>query len=175
MQGDLNYRIEGSRGAIEHVMAAGLPEVLESNDQARTRPQRARLGGERLAALRKRVPGLNASFSPFVRPPLQLLREREAGRVFAGFREGPLHFRPTFKFDLNSNQCAPARWRGRAPRKMPSLVPSVSGACAFPLRRYDTSRKGRVPAWTDRILFICPKDRSGHQRTGINLRTYGAR
>lgn len=68
--GDLNYRVEGSRAAIESAMRDGLFEVLESNDQ--------------------------------------LLRERDVRRVFEGFREGPLHFRPTFKFDIDSDTCAAA-------------------------------------------------------------------
>lgn len=41
---------------------------------------------------------------------------------FQGFIEGPLHFRPTYKFDHQSDT-------------------------------YDSGKKKRVPAWTDRILF----------------------
>lgn len=139
--GDLNYRVEGSRKAIEHAMQMGLYEVLESNDQ--------------------------------------LLREREAGRVFPGFREGPLHFKPTFKFDIDSDTCVDrhclspnghaAAWQHLA---VAALTLQLTPRAAT--RRYDTSKKSRVPAWTDRIMFICPKDRNGHERTGVNLRTYGA-
>lgn len=42
--------------------------------------------------------------------------------TFVGLVEGPLNFRPTYKFDKNSDV-------------------------------YDTSKKRRIPAWTDRILF----------------------
>lgn len=42
--------------------------------------------------------------------------------LFQRFREGPLNFLPTFKYDKDSNQ-------------------------------YDTSKKMRVPSWTDRVLY----------------------
>lgn len=51
----------------------------------------------------------------------QLLLEMTAGTVFKGFKEGPLKFPPTYKFDGGTND-------------------------------YDTSKKARVPSWTDRIL-----------------------
>lgn len=52
----------------------------------------------------------------------QLCTERQQGRVGQGFAEGPLSFRPSYKFDVGGDQ-------------------------------YDTGKKRRVPAWTDRILF----------------------
>ena len=55
----------------------------------------------------------------------QLNRARAAGEAFIGFREAPISFRPTYKFDKGA----------------PSPV------------AYDSSEKKRVPAWTDRILF----------------------
>ena len=55
----------------------------------------------------------------------QLGRARAAGAAFVGFREHPITFRPTYKFDKGA----------------PSPV------------AYDSSEKRRVPAWTDRILF----------------------
>jgi hypothetical protein len=55
----------------------------------------------------------------------QLTKARAAGDAFDRFEEGPVYFRPTFKFDKSS------------------------GA-------YDTSKKRRVPAWTDRVLFCRP-------------------
>ena len=48
-----------------------------------------------------------------------------AGRVFVGMREGPISFRPTYKFDKGS---------------------------ANPYA-YDSSEKRRVPAWCDRVFF----------------------
>ena len=54
--------------------------------------------------------------------------ERQKGKVFQGFKEGPLNFRPTYKFDKGKDV-------------------------------YDSSRKQRVPAWTDRILW---RSNGGH-------------
>ena len=42
------------------------------------------------------------------------------------YTEGPLHFKPTYKYDVGKNI-------------------------------YDTSSKGRIPSWTDRILYIPKK------------------
>jgi len=53
----------------------------------------------------------------------QFTREHVGGRVARGYAEGPMQFRPTYKWD-----------RG------------ASGG-------YDTGEKRRIPAWTDRILF----------------------
>jgi hypothetical protein len=47
----------------------------------------------------------------------------KAGLALPHFTEGPLNFRPTYKFDHNSDE-------------------------------YDTSKKKRLPAWTDRILYV---------------------
>jgi hypothetical protein len=55
----------------------------------------------------------------------QARREMIDGNVFHGFREGALHFSPTYKFDKGSHA----------------------------LYAYDSSEKKRVPAWTDRIFF----------------------
>jgi hypothetical protein len=52
----------------------------------------------------------------------QLTVERRLGHVFPGFYEPPLTFRPTYKLDVGT-----------------------SGT-------YDTSKKKRIPSWTDRIL-----------------------
>ena len=52
-------------------------------------------------------------------------REWAAGRVFHYLREGPIGFRPTYKFDKGD----------------PTDL------------AYDSSEKRRVPAWCDRILF----------------------
>ena len=53
----------------------------------------------------------------------QLTRERNKKRVFQGFKEGPLSFMPTYKFDVGESDV------------------------------YDTSSKARVPSWTDRIQW----------------------
>lgn len=52
----------------------------------------------------------------------QLCRELGKATVFRGFVEGPIQFKPSYKFDPFTEV-------------------------------YDTSRKGRSPAWCDRILY----------------------
>ncbi|KAM5577334.1 type I inositol polyphosphate 5-phosphatase 5 [Rosa sericea] len=57
----------------------------------------------------------------------QLNIEREAGRVFDGFREGQIYFAPTYKYSHNSD--------------------SYAGETA------KSKKKRRTPAWCDRILW----------------------
>jgi hypothetical protein len=52
----------------------------------------------------------------------QLSIARKSDGIFRGYSEGPVNFRPTYKFDKGCVQ-------------------------------YDTSRKNRIPSWTDRILY----------------------
>ena len=59
----------------------------------------------------------------------QLTRERVGGRVFAGFYEKEITFRPTYKVDVEGKG-------------------GVGGGV-----RYDTSKKRRVPGWCDRVLW----------------------
>lgn len=63
--GDLNYRINGTRRMVDHLLLKNELEVLHFNDQ--------------------------------------LLIEMKRGQVFRHFQEGPLNFRPTYKFDKNCN------------------------------------------------------------------------
>mmetsp|Transcript_6057 Transcript_6057/g.19285 ORF Transcript_6057/g.19285 Transcript_6057/m.19285 type:complete len:465 (+) Transcript_6057:46-1440(+) len=94
--GDLNYRVNGTRRAIDACLAADFHEVLWHNDQ--------------------------------------LQREMRRGAVFPGFVEGPVTFRPTYKLDAGT-------------------------------LNYDSSRKQRVPSWTDRVLY---------RPTGATLLSYVA-
>lgn len=57
----------------------------------------------------------------------QLNIEREAGRVFKGFKEGQILFAPTYKYTQNSDSYAGETVKSR--------------------------RKRRTPAWCDRILW----------------------
>jgi len=52
----------------------------------------------------------------------QLRKQKDAGKVFQGYSEGKISFKPTYKFDPGTD-------------------------------RWDTSEKGRAPAWCDRILW----------------------
>jgi hypothetical protein len=83
--GDLNYRVEGNRRAVDVLLERGMLDVMRANDQLRI--------------------------------------ERSAGRAFAGWSEGEIGFPPTYKVD-----------RGTA-------------------NTYDTSKKQRVPSWTDRVMW----------------------
>eukprot|EP01006_Ploeotia_vitrea_P022368 TRINITY_DN54770_c0_g1_i1.p2 TRINITY_DN54770_c0_g1~~TRINITY_DN54770_c0_g1_i1.p2 ORF type:complete len:269 (+),score=24.75 TRINITY_DN54770_c0_g1_i1:339-1145(+) len=56
----------------------------------------------------------------------QLTREKDKGRIFVGFSEGHIDFRPTYKYH------------------------KVNGEATDD---YDKSEKQRIPAWTDRILW----------------------
>ncbi|KAF8631620.1 hypothetical protein AX15_002362 [Amanita polypyramis BW_CC] len=53
----------------------------------------------------------------------QLRHAMDTSAAFAGYQEGPLLFRPTYRYDLGTDN-------------------------------YDTSEKARIPAWTDRILYM---------------------
>ncbi len=106
--GDLNYRVNGNRAAIDALLAP-------PGERQRAAPDWA---GEE-AHWERNLAVLLAND--------QLQRERAAGRAFAGFEEGDIAFRPTYKFD---------RVRVAAEEDA-----------------YDTSEKRRVPAYTDRVLW----------------------
>ncbi|KAA1089362.1 hypothetical protein PGT21_015447 [Puccinia graminis f. sp. tritici] len=53
----------------------------------------------------------------------QLKQQIEAGKAFHQFQEGSIEFKPTYKFDVGTNN-------------------------------FDTSEKQRIPAYTDRILYL---------------------
>ncbi|KAK2466082.1 hypothetical protein APHAL10511_001724 [Amanita phalloides] len=53
----------------------------------------------------------------------QLRQAMDTSAAFAGYQEGPLLFRPTYRYDVGTDN-------------------------------YDTSEKSRIPAWTDRILYL---------------------
>lgn len=102
--GDLNYRVEANRKAVDTLIEDGMLEVLLANDQ--------------------------------------LGREKGKGKVFQNYNEGKLTFPPTYKFD---------KWTDV----------------------YDSSSKQRVPSWTDRILYKCPKRKKGKKKIDIKLLEYG--
>lgn len=72
----------------------------------------------------------------------QLKVAMDSGLVFAGFKEGPLGFKPTYKFDhVNSD--------------MTDMDHGDNRIDEDKLDVYDTSAKRRVPSWTDRVLWAC--------------------
>jgi hypothetical protein len=66
----------------------------------------------------------------------------KAGSVFQGFLEPRIQFPPTYKFDTKKKDKLKAR-KGQVENSDTSADKAV----------YDTSKKSRIPSWTDRILF----------------------
>ncbi|GET93180.1 endonuclease/exonuclease/phosphatase, putative [Leishmania tarentolae] len=107
--GDLNYRINGTRKAIEYVIQhhSNIRSILINNDQ--------------------------------------LSLERARGKVFQGFQEGNLLFRPTYKYE-------------------------VSAGGGVTLNEYNFSHKrNRMPAYCDRILY---KKRMNSAARRVTIRLY---
>ncbi|CAC9549364.1 endonuclease/exonuclease/phosphatase [Leishmania donovani] len=107
--GDLNYRINGTRKAIEYVIQhhSNIRSILINNDQ--------------------------------------LSLERARGKVFQGFQEGNLLFRPTYKYE-------------------------VSAGGGVTLNEYNFShKKNRMPAYCDRILY---KKRMSSAARRVAIRLY---
>lgn len=65
----------------------------------------------------------------------ELLTGLRDKRIFQGFMEAPITFQPTYKFDVEKIES-----------------PSIFGFEPN-LNQYDTSKKQRIPSWTDRILY----------------------
>ncbi|KAL1518982.1 hypothetical protein AB1Y20_003251 [Prymnesium parvum] len=102
--GDMNYRIQGCRAAIDALLEP-------PNERARAAPE---WEGEEAHwdAMRAVLLGND-----------QLRQQMRLGRVFDGFQEAEIKFRPTYKFDSKQKDL------------------------------YDQSEKQRVPAYTDRVLY----------------------
>lgn len=73
--GDLNYRINAPRAVVDVLIAKSMHEVLVKNDQLSLEREK---GGEVVCG-------------------------PSSGGPFAGYREGPLNFRPTYKFDSGTD------------------------------------------------------------------------
>jgi hypothetical protein len=143
--GDLNYRINGTRKMVDELLRNDMIEVLQANDQLRI--------------------------------------EMDKQRVFQGFIEPQIMFPPTYKFDFKKSKTVKRRRRASSSevsidaesdeerpvsQKQLEVVyengqdlqeggDSKTGSLSEELKRsrsiYDTSRKQRIPSWTDRILY----------------------
>jgi hypothetical protein len=118
-------------------------DVMIANDQLSTEmthPSSVRFGSVKLQVARYREVG-------HVRSPASITL-RFISQTFQGFVEGPLHFRPTYKFDKFSDAYDSSQKQVRLlggsrvmQRGKQYLKPRLP------------SPPQRVPSWTDRILF----------------------
>ncbi|KAJ3072099.1 inositol polyphosphate 5-phosphatase [Podochytrium sp. JEL0797] len=81
----------------------------------------------------------------------QLGQEMTLGHVLNGFTEHPIHFPPTYKYNILPPwpSCFRAK-RNQVDTESEPLIPEE--------QPYDTSIKWRVPSWTDRVLFANRKE-----------------
>jgi hypothetical protein len=74
---------------------------------------------------------------------MQLIIEREAGRVFSGWNEGKICFAPTYKYTHNSDAYAGETAKSKKKRRTPawyvldrSITPTLSCFISRPRMRY---------------------------------------
>ena len=75
----------------------------------------------------------------------ELIHAQLQRQAFKGFREAPIQFNPTYKFDVKLP---------KSPKKLGHTLTVTNGN---ELLGYDTSKKMRIPSWTDRILYKSKK------------------
>ncbi|KXZ53716.1 hypothetical protein GPECTOR_6g633 [Gonium pectorale] len=151
--GDLNYRLATTNAASA---AAGGAAGSGGGAGAVSPPPGALSDAEVRAAIR------SGALEPLLAAD-QLLRERAAGRVFQGWREGRITFLPTYKFKVgtsvyNGDDAALAPGAGSAstgalqsaadPAGVAEDDASTTGSAPDPERH-----KKRTPAWCDRVLW----------------------
>ncbi|KAJ3191067.1 inositol polyphosphate 5-phosphatase [Entophlyctis luteolus] len=76
----------------------------------------------------------------------QLSREMKENQILKEFKEPPIQFLPTYKFNRRKT-CSCVKFM-KCFRKSSRKV-----HVDFEENIYDTSKKQRIPSWTDRILF----------------------
>lgn len=77
----------------------------------------------------------------------QLLKEKARGNVFAGFQEGKLAFRPTYKYEIPKETPIP-RQRVETVNSVPNPLGYQDGI---------KGKKARIPAYCDRVFFRTPQ------------------
>ena len=118
--GDLNYRIDGQKEAIERIIHnhGNLRAVLSNNDQ-----------------LLK-----------------QLRTSKDLASTFRGFREGPLTFRPTYKYEMKNSKKKDKNNNNKEKTSSPP-APPASSPLSSEMSLYDRGPKNRLPSYTDRVLY----------------------
>lgn len=145
--GDLNYRLEGMPGDdVRHLLSLHLrneygakktitQRASDSEDQTTTEASARNNDYQHSSEDEENVPSeldpasLQTTLSSLL-PHDELHQQQRAGKAFHdGWREGPIKFLPTYKYDVGS------------------------------LSVFDSSEKRRCPSWCDRILYRTRRDK----------------
>ncbi|PYH68653.1 phosphatase family protein [Aspergillus vadensis CBS 113365] len=152
--GDLNYRLEDIPGGdVRQVLARHTANDYDDRHQSQTGPKDSTPSLEATDEAQKQdtdspLPAVSdedvdphtdpASLQTTISsllPHDQLRMQQDKRKAFHdGWREGPITFLPTYKYDVGS------------------------------VARFDTSEKNRGPSWCDRILYRTRQDRMRYER-----------
>lgn len=100
-----------------------------------------------------------ANYSPVLALD-QLGQQRRLGRVFQGFHEADVTFKPTYKYDPGTDNWD-SRFGVNLLKSIIVILLYIYNQCA-----YYNSEKGRAPAWCDRVLW------KGDAITSIDYRSH---
>ena len=148
--GDLNYRLDGK----------ALMERANSATAADTHSAAAVGGSDDSAPWRSVVDAISRSAWADLAAVDELTQQRaEAGHPLSDFNEGPLLFAPTYKVQRDTGgtaaSVAPAQPPPQPQQQQQGRHSIVrrgqSAAAALPVPSYS---KKRLPAWTDRCVFL---------------------
>jgi hypothetical protein len=130
--GDLNYRLDLPSEDIRRLLAPYMPKDLPPTHEDISTPS-SPVAPQKEEKPETWLPPPPSEMHPDASPTLsgtvdsllkhdQLLKQRKEGKAFVGFKEHPIRFLPTYKYDIGSD----GTW--------------------------DSSEKQRAPSWCDRIL-----------------------